>query len=155
MRQSSKFRRQTVQMLTYCRRALHSAAFATIGAIGFVVSAVLPPDNFSARYGCLILAASGAFSCIPPLLGWLSSNLHSTAATGLAIALNISFGTPGQITGVWIYKAQEKAHGYPTGHWTNAGLLFFVAAGCVGLVLYYQALNRALKQEGTGRLFRF
>jgi hypothetical protein len=39
---------------------------------------------------CHITAASGAFSCIHPLLGWLSSNMHSTAAAGLAIALNVS-----------------------------------------------------------------
>jgi hypothetical protein len=90
----------------------------------------------------LIVAASGSFACIPPLLGWLSSNLHSTAAAGLAIALNISFGAPGQIVGVWIYKADEKTKGYPTGHWTNAALLFFVAVGCVLLRIYYGLLNR-------------
>ena len=88
---------------------------ATIGAIGFIASATLPPKAYHARYGCLIIAASGAFSCIPPLLGWLSSNLFSTGAVGLAIALNISVGAPGQITGVWIYKANEAAKGYPTG----------------------------------------
>jgi hypothetical protein len=90
----------------------------------------------------LIVAASGSFACIPPLLGWLSSNLYSTAAAGLAIALNVSFGAPGQIVGVWIYKSNEKTLGYPTGHWTNAALLFFVAAGCVLLRLYYGLLNR-------------
>jgi len=98
-------------------RALHSAIFATIGAAGFIGSATLPVHSYTQRYGCLIVAASGAFSCIPPLLGWLSSNMHSTAAAGLAIALNISFGAPGQIAGVWIYTAGEAKKGYPTGHW--------------------------------------
>lgn len=135
-------------------RGLDSAIFATIGAIGFLASAVLPPASYSARYGCLIVATSGAFSCIPPLLGWLSSNLFSTASIGLAIAINISFGAPGQIVGVWIYKANEKADGYPTGHWTNAGLLFFVAAGCIALVLYYQMLNRRLRNTGEARAYR-
>lgn len=80
------------------RRGLHSAVFATIGACGFLASAVLPPDAYTHRYGCLIVAASGAFACIPPLLGWLSSNLFSTASIGLAIAINIGFGgAPGQI----------------------------------------------------------
>jgi predicted MFS family arabinose efflux permease len=136
-------------------RALHSAIFATVGAIGFLVSAVLPPTSYHARYGCLIIAAAGSFSCIPPLLGWLSSNLHSTAAAGLAIALNISFGAPGQITGVWTYKAEEKDKGYPTGHWVNAGLLFFVAVGCIALQSYYRMRNRVLKREGAERLFRY
>ncbi|GES66603.1 MFS transporter [Aspergillus terreus] len=110
-------------------RGLHSAAFALIGAMGFLASAVLPPDAYLHRYGCLIVATSGAFACIPPLLGWLSANLTSTAGTGLAIALNVSFGAPGQIVGVWIYKSEEKARGYPTGHWTNAALLLFVCVG--------------------------
>ena len=85
---------------------------------------------------------------IPPLLGWLSSNLHTTASVGLAIALNISVGAPGQIAGVWIYKADEAKRGYPTGHWTNAGLLFFVAAGCVGLRIYYGMMNGRVKGSG-------
>lgn len=153
-----------------------------------MASALLPPDSYSVslflsfpplpfarqlvtrlirraapqqRYGCLIVACSGAFACIPPLLGWLSSNIHSTAAAGLAIALNISFGAPGQITGVWIYTADQAAEGYPTGHWTNAGMLFFVAGGCVALMLYYQRLNRRILRAGgleggmAKRLYKF
>ncbi|KAL6831822.1 major facilitator superfamily domain-containing protein [Trichoderma camerunense] len=112
------------------KRALHSAGFSLLGAVGFIASATLPADHFASRYGCLIIATCGSFACIPPLLGWLSSNLYSTAAIGLAIALNISMGAPGQIVGVWIYKADEAKKGYPTGHWTNAGLLLFVSASC-------------------------
>ncbi|CAG8372358.1 unnamed protein product [Penicillium salamii] len=123
-------------------RGLHSAVFALIGALGFIVSAVLPPDAYSHRYGCLIVATSGAFSCIPPLLGWLSSNLRSTAGIGLAIAMNISFGAPGQIVGVWIYKSDQAKRGFPTGHWTNAALLLLVSSVCIALRLYYGWLNR-------------
>ncbi|RFU35286.1 hypothetical protein B7463_g1035, partial [Scytalidium lignicola] len=130
-------------------RALHSAIFATIGAAGFMASALLPADAYSQRYGCLIVASSGSFSCIPPLLGWLSSNLHSTAAVGLAIAMNVSIGAPGQIAGVWIYKADEAKKGYPTGHWVNCGLLFFVAVGCVVLRIYYAMMNRVIARQGT------
>jgi hypothetical protein len=136
-------------------RALHSATFATIGALGFLASAVLPPHAYASRYGCLIVAASGSFSCIPPLLGWLSSNLFSTAAVGLAIAMNISFGAPGQIVGVWIYKANEKADGYPTGHWTNCALLFFVAAGCLALLAYYRMLNAGVRKRGETRFYKY
>ena len=130
-----------------------------IGAIGFMGSALLPAKSDSARYGCLIVAASGAFSCIPPLLGWLSCNVFNTGAVGLAIALNICFGAPRQITGVWIYKANEAVKGYPTGHWVNAGLLFFVAAGSLCLLIYYRMLNarlrRAGEETGTGRLYKY
>ncbi|KAH8766608.1 major facilitator superfamily transporter [Diaporthe sp. PMI_573] len=133
-------------------RGLHSAVSATVGACGFIASAALPADAYSQRYGCLIVAAAGAFACIPPLLGWLSSNIFSTASVGLAIALNIGLGgAPGQIAGVWIYKADEAKKGYPTGHWVNAGLLLFVAAGCVLLRVYYGLQNRKLFRESGGR----
>lgn len=140
----------------YNARSLHSAVFSTIGAAGFMGSALLPPTSYLPRYGCLIMAASGTFACIPPLLGWLSSNLHSTASVGLAIAINVSFGAPGQIVGVWIYKANEKARGYPTGHWTNAALLFFVAAGCLTLRVYYRWRNARFSQgRGDGMIREF
>ncbi|KAK0226071.1 putative MFS transporter [Armillaria fumosa] len=126
------------------RRGLFSAVFAAIGAIGFIASATLPEDAYKSRYGTLIIACAGAFSCIPPLLGWLSCNMRSTATTGLAVALNISFGAPGQIVGVWIYKGDEASKGYPTGHWTNAALLIFVSAGCIGLHLLYKSRNQRI-----------
>ncbi|KAK7993464.1 spindle assembly checkpoint component MAD1 [Apiospora arundinis] len=147
-----------VQILTsysadhFNARGLHSAVLATIGAVGFLASAVLPAESYSARYGCLIVAASGAFACIPPLLGWLSSNIFATASVGLAIALNIGLGgAPGQIVGVFIYKPDEAKRGYPTGHWVNAALLFMVAVGCVMLRVYYGWRNKKLlKAAGAG-----
>ncbi|KAL4930423.1 major facilitator superfamily domain-containing protein [Aspergillus undulatus] len=136
-------------------RGLHSAIFSFIGAMGFLASAVLPADAYLQRYGCLIVGCSGAFSCIPPLLGWLSSNLHSTAGAGLAIALNISFGAPGQIVGVWIYKSNEAERGYPTGHWTNAALLLFVTVGCILLQLYYAMMNRRGTMSSGGKRYAY
>ncbi|KAI2608714.1 MFS general substrate transporter [Hypoxylon fragiforme] len=139
-------------------RGLHSAGMATIGAIGFLASAVLPADAYASRYGCLIVAASGAFACIPPLLGWLSSNIFSTASVGLAIALNIGLGgAPGQIVGVFIYKPNEATAGYPTGHWTNAALLFMVGVGCVALRIYYARRNKKILSVGGEdiRLFKY
>ncbi|KAJ7457056.1 putative MFS transporter [Mycena latifolia] len=136
-------------------RALHSAIMSLVGAAGFMASALLPADAYLHRYGCLLVASAGSFSCIPPLLGWLSSNVYSTSAAGLAIALNISLGVPGQIVGAWIYKANEAKRGYPTGHWTNAALLLFVATGCLLLLVYYRRLNSLmLKQGGEQRLYK-
>lgn len=73
-------------------RGLHSAGFALIGAAGFLASALLPPDAYLHRYGCLIVASTGSFACIPPMLGWLTSNIYTTASVGLAIAINVSVG---------------------------------------------------------------
>jgi len=79
----------------------------------------------------------------------LSANTKTTAAAGLAIALNVSFGAPGQILGVWIYKSKEAKKGFPTGHWTNAGCLFGLSAGTLALVLYYRHLNSKLRRAGV------
>ena len=128
-------------------RGLHAAGAAVVGSVGFIASAALPPSAYLSRYGGLIIATSGSFSCIPPLLGWLSSNMFNTAATGLAIAINVSIGGGlGQIPGVWIYKDSEKKEGYPTGHWTNAAFQIFVAIMCVGLWLFYRRKNRQLAE---------
>jgi hypothetical protein len=109
------------------------------------MSGALPPHAYGARYAGLILATSGAFACIPPMLGWLTSNLTSTAGTGLAIAINVSVGGGlGQIPGVWIYKPEERLDGYPTGHWTNAALLLFVVAVSLGLRVFYGRKNKQL-----------
>jgi hypothetical protein len=93
------------------------------------------------------------------MLGWLTSNVYSTASIGLAIALNVSFGAGcGQIPGVWIYKAEEKDIGYPTGHWTNAAMLFYVAVGAVLLRFYYGRKNAALLRQTGGqdvRLYKY
>lgn len=56
--------------------------------------------------------------------------------------MNISFGAPGQIVGVWIYKSDQAKRGFPTGHWTNAALLLLVSSVCIALRLYYGWLNR-------------
>lgn len=131
-------------------RGYHAAGAALVGATGFIISAALPPTAYKSRYGGLIMATAGAFACIPPLLGWLTSNVVSTASVGLAIAINVSIGGGlGQIPGVWIYKASEKAQGYPTGHWTNAGFLLFVTAVSLGLRVFYGRRNRQLAAEAA------
>lgn len=128
-------------------RGVHTALAAAVGAIGFIVSAALPPDAYKARYGGLIMATAGSFACIPPMIGWLTTNVFTTASTGLAIAINMSIGGGiGQIPGVWIYKADEKQKGYPTGHWTNAALLLCVSVVSIGLRLFYGWKNKRLRE---------
>jgi hypothetical protein len=126
-----------------------------------MASALLPPDAYLQRYGCLIVASAGAFACVPPMLGWLTSNVYSTASVGLAVAINVSMGGGiGQIPGVWIYKAEDRDRGYPTGHWVNAAMLFMVATGAVGLRIFYGWKNKQLLKEAESagrevRLFKF
>jgi hypothetical protein len=142
----------------YNARALHVCAFSLIGAVGYIVSATAPATDFKTRYGMLIMALAGAFATIPPLLGWLTSNLFSTASVGLAVAINVSLGAGfGQIGSVWIYKDAEKKRGYPSGHWTNAAMLLFMAVTSLLLRFYYVQQNKRILREANGmpaRLFK-
>ncbi|KAI1359146.1 MFS general substrate transporter [Xylaria arbuscula] len=137
-------------------RGFHCAGAAAVGAAGFLASALLPADAYASRYGTLIVGTSGAFACIPPMLGWLTSNMWSTASIGLAVALNVSIGAGlGQIPGVWIYKAEEAERGYPTGHGVNAAMLFFVAIGAICLRIFYGAKNgRIVRSAAEGTMPR-
>ncbi|KAH6657539.1 major facilitator superfamily transporter [Truncatella angustata] len=126
-------------------RGFHCAGAAFVGAIGFLASAVAPVDAYVGRYICLTIGSAGAFSSIPPMLGWLTSNMWNTAATGLAVALNVSIGAGiGQIPGVWIYKSEEASRGYPTGHGVNCAMLFVVAVGAIYLRLLYGRKNKII-----------
>lgn len=144
----------------YNARGYATAIASAFGAIGFIISAALPPDAYRARYGGLIMATAGSFSAIPPMIGWLTTNVFTTGSIGLAIAMNVSIGGGlGQIPGVWIYKADEREKGYPTGHWTNAALLLFVSVMAVGLRLFYGWKNKKLRdyaesQEVPYRCFK-
>ena len=132
-------------------RGWTTAVVAVIGALGYLVSAILPPEAYLSRYGCLIIALSGAFATIPPQLGWLTSNLASTASVGLAIAINVSLGAGfGQIGGIWIYKEDEKLRGYPSGHYTNFAMMMVVAVSAVGLRIYYGQVNKRLLRDANG-----
>ncbi|KAI1124696.1 MFS general substrate transporter [Nemania abortiva] len=131
-------------------RGLHCAGAALVGAAGFLTSALLPPHDYASRYGTLILGTAGAFGCIPPMLGWLTSNMWSTASIGLAVAINVSIGAGlGQIPGVWIYKAEEAERGYPTGHGVNAAMLFVVVIGAVCLRIFYGMKNKQILRDAA------
>ena len=62
----------------------------------------LPPTAFTARYGVLCAAVSFAFAISGPTLSWLTGNLRGTGASTLAVPLNGSFSTFGQIIGTFI-----------------------------------------------------
>ncbi|KIJ33917.1 hypothetical protein M422DRAFT_182707, partial [Sphaerobolus stellatus SS14] len=56
-------------------RALHCTVAMSVAGIAFVIQAFLPDTAFHARYALLCIASAGSFAAIPPLLGWVSSNI--------------------------------------------------------------------------------
>lgn len=129
----------------YNARSLVSICSMLVATVTFLVEALLPDKAFKARYGVLVIATTAAFAGFPPSLGWLSSNLHTTGAAGLAVGLALSFAGPGQIIGVWIYKANESP-GYFTGHMVNFAVLCFGMCIFVGLRWLYSRRNKSLPE---------
>ena len=97
------------------------------------------------RYGMLVMSAATVFASTPPLLSFLASNTHSTASTGLAVALNVMFGGgPGLLLGVWIYKPQDAKGGYKEGNWINAASMLGILGICGGLRWWYGRANESI-----------
>ncbi|KAM5531685.1 hypothetical protein V8D89_014674, partial [Ganoderma adspersum] len=127
------------EMRSWCM----AASFAICG-VAFAIEGSLPPTAFTARYAVLCIAVPFAFSISGPTLSWLTANLRGTGASTLAVPLNGSVATFGQIIGIFIYKSSESP-GFPTGHYTNAGFMFSGAILGLGLRYVYTRRNRKLK----------
>jgi hypothetical protein len=150
-------------------RGIVAGASFSIGAISFIIQgmfmhedqtsacfrtdnllAALPEKQFKVRYGLLVISTCGVFAGLPSLCAWVSDNVRSTTAGSLASGLNIAFTGPGQIIGVWIYRAQDKPV-YRLGHSVNAGFLVLGPVLSFGLSLHYRRLNRKLKGTDATR----
>ncbi|KAF3799314.1 MFS transporter prlL [Colletotrichum gloeosporioides] len=105
--------------------------------------ATLPGESYAARCAFLCISTAGTFAGLPSLCAWVSDNVRNTTAGSLASGLNIAFTGPGQIIGVWIYRAQDKPF-YRLGHAINAGFVLAGALLSFGLSWHYMRLNRKL-----------
>lgn len=76
--------------------------------------------------------------------------MRNTTALAIVLALNNAFTTPGQIIGVYIYRA-EDAPTYRFGHGINAMFLIIGALLSFGLSFYYNRLNRNLTSPNTAK----
>ncbi|KAL6694130.1 major facilitator superfamily domain-containing protein [Trichoderma pleuroticola] len=124
-------------------RGLVAGGCFLFGTIAFIIQACLPGKLYAARYAMLCISTAGVFAGLPPLCAWISDNVRTTTAGSLATGLNIAFTGPGQIIGVWIYRAQDAPF-YRLGHGINAG---FLAVGTVlsfSLWWHYTRLNKKL-----------
>jgi hypothetical protein len=95
----------------------------------------------------LVVATTCVFAGPPSLNAWVGDNVRNTTASSLTIALNIAFSGPGQIIGVWIYRAQD-APAYRLGHAADAVTSAIAAGLALTLTVHYRRTNKKIK--GTG-----
>ncbi|KIW63628.1 hypothetical protein PV04_08614 [Phialophora macrospora] len=131
-------------------RGLHITLASLVGAAGWLGAGCLPADAYVSRYGCLCLAACGAFPVAPSMTNWVACNTPSLLTIPFAIALNNSCAGIGQIIAQWIWKADEADQGYPTGNFTCAACGFFVAAMSLGLRWHYGRMNKKGVRDAAG-----
>ena len=115
------------------------------------------PGAYTSRYGCLCLAAAGAFPCAPAMTNWVTCNTPSLLTIPFAIALHNSCAGIGQIIAQWIWKADEAEAGYPTGNFVCAACCFFVAVVAACLRLWYARMNKigATDARGEKRIWSY
>ncbi|KAE8378532.1 major facilitator superfamily domain-containing protein [Aspergillus bertholletiae] len=132
-----------------CRGAI-ACCSQVVASVAFIIQACLPAEAYTARYAFLVIATTGAFGGLPSLNAWVGDNIQTTTARSITTALNISFSGPGQIIGVWIYRAQD-APAYRLGHGINAGMSFLAAVLAFCLTVHYQRRNMRLKDTNQPR----
>ncbi len=130
---------------------MHVTVASVVGGVGWLAAGLLPHDAYVKRYGCLCLAACGAFPSAPSMTNWVTCNTPSLLTIPFAIALHNSCAGIGQIIAQWIWKAGEEKQGYPTGNFTCAACSFFVAAMMTGLRLWYGRMNKKGTLDASGQ----
>ncbi|KEF63010.1 uncharacterized protein A1O9_00985 [Exophiala aquamarina CBS 119918] len=133
-------------------RGMHITIASIIGGVGWLTAGLLPHDAYVKRYGCLCLAACGAFPVAPSMTNWVTCNTPSLLTIPLAIALNNSSAGVGQIIAQWIWRADEVDTGYPTGNFVCAACSFFVAAVIFSLRLTYGRMNAKGTLDASGSM---
>lgn len=132
-------------------RGWHIALSSTVGGIGWLAAGCLPADAYTARYGCLILAACGAFPSAAPLSAWVTCNVPSIVTMSLATALNNSSSGISQIVAQWIWRDEEAKRGYPTGNFVCAACSFATVVIAVSLRLWYGRMNKIGAKDASGK----
>ncbi|KAI0195498.1 major facilitator superfamily domain-containing protein [Astrocystis sublimbata] len=110
-----------------------------IAVIGYAV--IANTHHAKVKYGMTFLMATGLYSSVPPVLGWLSNNSAGHYKRATTSALQLAIANAGGFVAVFIYPKREGPQ-YHRGHTVVLSLLtagwFLVLAN----VLYCWKLNR-------------
>ncbi|KAI2602191.1 MFS transporter [Hypoxylon sp. NC1633] len=131
-------------------RGWHITVISMVGGLGWLTAGLLPTTSYVQRYGCLCMAAAGAFPAAPSMTNWVTCNTPSLLTIPFAIALHNSCAGIGQIISQWIWKAEEAKEGYPTGNFVCAACNFIVAIVAFSLRLHYGRMNEKGASDARG-----
>ncbi|KAK8080813.1 hypothetical protein PG997_008631 [Apiospora hydei] len=120
-----------------------------IAIIGY--AAIANTTNPRVKYGMTFLMATGLYSSVPPVLGWLSNNSAGHYKRATTSALQLAIANAGGFVTVFVYPKSQGPQ-YHEGHTIILGLLvagwFFILAS----VLYCWKVN---KDKAHGKYDKF
>lgn len=95
-----------------------------LAIIGYAAIANLPQKttNPHVKYGMTFLMATGLYSSVPPVLGWISNNSAGHYKRATCTALQLMIANAGGFVSVFIYPKEEGPQ-YHRGHTVILGLL--------------------------------
>ncbi|KAK0205447.1 major facilitator superfamily domain-containing protein [Desarmillaria ectypa] len=108
---------------------------AAVCLIGFSVL-LSDPARHSVKYGALFLAASGAYTSMPIIVGWFNTNLAGHTRRSVGSAWQVSFGNIGGIIAAFSFPAGDGPK-YTKGY---AICMAFVCLSMVSSAAYLLAL---------------
>ncbi|KAI0150713.1 major facilitator superfamily domain-containing protein [Xylariaceae sp. FL1272] len=120
-----------------------------IGIIGYAVIANV--DNSRVKYGMTFLMATGLYSSVPPVLGWLSNNSAGHYKRATTSALQLAIANAGGFVAVFIYPSVEGPQ-YHKGHTIVLSLLSAGWGLVLCNVLYCRKIN---KDKANGKYDKY
>lgn len=91
-----------------------------VAIIGYAV--IANTTNAKVKYGMTFLMATGLYSSVPPVLGWLSNNSAGHYKRATVSALQLAIANCGGFVTVFIYPKVQGPQ-YHKGHTIVLGLL--------------------------------
>ncbi|KAK8128671.1 hypothetical protein PG984_009779 [Apiospora sp. TS-2023a] len=110
-----------------------------IAIIGY--AAIANTTNPRVKYGMTFLMATGLYSSVPPVLGWLSNNSAGHYKRATTSALQLAIANAGGFVTVFVYPKSQGPQ-YHEGHTIILGLLVAGWFLILASVLYCWKVNR-------------
>lgn len=110
-----------------------------IAIVGYAV--IANTTNAKVKYGMTFLMATGLYSSVPPVLGWLANNSAGHYKRATAAALQLAIANCGGFVTVFVYPKNEGPQ-YREGHTVILGLLSGGWFLILFNVLYVAKINR-------------
>ncbi|KAI1775860.1 MFS general substrate transporter [Hypoxylon cercidicola] len=120
-----------------------------LAIIGYAV--IANTNNNRVKYGMTFLMATGLYSSVPPVLGWLSNNSAGHYKRATTSALQLAIANCGGFVAVFIYPRSQG----PTYHEGHTIILGLLCSGWVLIlcnVLYCAKINR---DKANGKYDKF